>query len=136
LLVNSSDVEVLQNNKTIKLPESVAEKRPENTLVVMVSKDDIVIGGRAIVSVSTAMNSKDAEISELAKELQYLASRKPFTSDLEKEKGRDVTIMGDAEIPYTLLKKIMTTCAKTEYRNISLAVSRIQEKQPDPAVGG
>ncbi len=137
LLVNSSDVEILQNNDAIKLPESVAEKRPENTLVVMVSKDDIVIGGRPIVTVAKAMAGKTPEISELEKELKYLASRKPFTDPAAAEKGRDVTIMGDADIPYTLLKKIMTTCAKNEYRNISLAVSRIEDAAPQaPAVGG
>lgn len=136
LLVNSSDVEVLQSNKAIKLPDSVAEKKPEETLVVMVSQDDIIISGRQIVTVSEAMKSKEEDIAKLAKELKYLASRKPFQSDEEREKGRDVTIMGDAEIPYTLLKKIMNTCAKNEYRNISLAVSRILETQPEQAVGG
>lgn len=136
LLVNSSDVEVLQSNNKIKLPDSVAEKKPENTLVVTVSKDDIVINGRPIVTVAAAMAGKTAEIAELQKELKYLASRKPFSTPEQAEKGRDVTIMGDAEIPYTLLKKIMTTCAKTEYRNISLAVNRIEEAQPPAAVGG
>lgn len=136
LLVNSSDVEVLQSNKSIKLPESVAEKKPENMLMVMVSNDDILIGGRAIVSVNAAVKEASDEISPLKKELQYLASRKPYSSDVEREKGRDITIMADAKIPYTLLKKIMTTCAKSEYRNISLAVSRITEEQTDSAVGG
>jgi len=35
--------------------------------------------------------------------------------------------MGDAALPYTLLKKIMTTCAASEYRNIALAVSQIAD---------
>jgi hypothetical protein len=30
--------------------------------------------------------------------------------------------MGDREIPYELLKKIMYTCSKTRFSNISLAV--------------
>jgi biopolymer transport protein ExbD len=34
----------------------------------------------------------------------------------------DITIMGDKEIPYALLKKIMKTCAMANYTNISLAV--------------
>lgn len=125
LLVNSSDVEVLQNNKAIKLPDSIAEKKPDNTLVVMVSSEDIVISGRAITTVKKALAGDDEEIIPLKKELEYLASRKPYANDIEAKKGRDVTIMGDSSISYTLLKRIMTTCAQAEYRNISLAVSKI-----------
>lgn len=134
LLVNSSDVEVLQNNKAIKLPESTAEKKPDTTVVVMVSAEDILVDGRAITKVSTAMAVKDEELPSLKKELTYLASRKPYASPEEQEKGRDVTIMGDATIPYNLLKKIMTTCAKSEFRNISLAVSRVPGEASEPEV--
>lgn len=136
LLVNSSDVEVLQNNKSIKLPESVAEKKPENNLIVMVSQDEIIINGRLITDTRSAMAGSNEEIAALKKELEYLASRKPYASAEERQKGRDVTIMGDSSLPYTLLKKIMTTCAKSEYRNISLAVSQLPQDQAVPAVGG
>ncbi|HEY7772998.1 MAG TPA: biopolymer transporter ExbD [Marinagarivorans sp.] len=125
LLVNSSDVEVLQSNKAIKLPESVAEKKPDSTLVVMVSPEEIIISGRSIAKVDAVLAEQGDEIAALKKELEYLASRKPFANDVEAKKGRDVTIMGDNTIPYTLLKRIMTTCAQTDYRNISLAVSKI-----------
>ena len=36
--------------------------------------------------------------------------------------GREVTIMGDKEIPYRLLKKVMATCTASDYGQISLAV--------------
>ncbi|MDH4013963.1 MAG: biopolymer transporter ExbD, partial [Chromatiales bacterium] len=36
--------------------------------------------------------------------------------------GREVTIMGDKEIPYRLLKKVMATCTDADYGRISLAV--------------
>jgi biopolymer transport protein ExbD len=39
-----------------------------------------------------------------------------------------VTIMGDKKIPFALLKKIMLTCTKAGYTNISLAVLRKQDK--------
>lgn len=125
LLVNSSDVEVLQSNKAIKLPASIAEQKPDNTLVVMVSPEDIIISGRAVTTVKQALSGDEDEIAPLKKELEYLASRKPYANELEAKKGRDVTIMGDNTIPYTLIKRIMTTCAQADYRNISLAVSKI-----------
>jgi hypothetical protein len=36
--------------------------------------------------------------------------------------------MGDEKTPYSILKKVMATCASADYRNISLAVSRIPAK--------
>lgn len=128
LLVNSSDVEVLQNNKTIKLPESVAEKKPDTTLVVMLNEKSISVGGRPLVDVSEALKREDDNIKELTEELKYQASRRPLTP-LEEKKGRPITIMGDESIPYALLKRIMTTCAAADFRDISLAVTRIAPEQ-------
>lgn len=128
LLVNSSDVEVLQSNKDIKLPESIAEQRPEDNLIVTVSQESILVGGRKVVDTAAIAKSKSSEIAALKKELEYLASRKPYQTPEDEEAGRDVTIMGDKAIPYDLLKKIMTTCAKSDYRNISLAVSQVPDE--------
>ena len=137
LLVNSSDVQVLQNNKSIELPASVADKKPDEALVVMVSADDIVVGGRKVANVQEVMALTGTDIPGLKKELDYLASRKPFRNEQEEEIGRNVTIMGDQSIPYALLKKIMTTCAKAEYRNIALAVSQVyDDAAPTTAAGG
>ena len=33
-----------------------------------------------------------------------------------------MTIMGDKDIPYRLLKKVMATCTQSDYGQISLAV--------------
>ncbi len=38
--------------------------------------------------------------------------------------------MGDKQIPYKLLRRIMMTCSKSEYSRISLAVMRKTEEQP------
>ena len=131
LLVNSSDVEVLQSNKDITLPESIAEKPPETTLIISVSANEIIVGGRKIADVKPVLANKGLEIAVLKQELEYQAKRKPYKTAEEKLKGRDVTIMGDSSIPYDLLKKIMTTCAKSDFRNISLAVSQVSSDDPE-----
>lgn len=128
LLVNSSDVEVLQTNKDIKLPESISEQRPDTTIVVNVNANNILVSGRAVATIADIINDDSNEIAGLAKELQYQASRaRPLTEE-EEVQGRPITIMGDKAVPYTVLKKIMTTCAANEYRNISLAVSKIAKE--------
>lgn len=130
LLVNSSDVEVLSVNKDIKLPDSVADKKPEENLIIMITDTDIVIGGRKIADVAAVEASATQNIEALSKELQYLASRKPYKSEEAEQRGRDITIMGDKDLPYTLLKKVMATCATTEYRNISFAVNQVAYGTP------
>jgi biopolymer transport protein ExbD len=132
LLVNSSDVEVLQNDKTIKLPTSIADKKPEEMLVVSVTTQSIVVGGRAIADIPSVLASDTEDIPALVQELRYLADRKPYKNADEAKRGRDVTIMGDSTIPYTVLKRIMTSCAQSEFRNISLAVSQLVQSEAAP----
>lgn len=125
LLVHSSDVESLPSTKSIKLPESVAEKEPKRTIVVTVNEQDILVQGRRVASVAEVLNGADDTIEGLRAELDHQAKR--VLSPGEKPR-REVTIMGDKEIPYRLLKKIMVTCARASYDNISLAVLKKQEK--------
>jgi biopolymer transport protein ExbD len=125
LLLNSGDVEVLQSDKSITLPESVAEKKPDATLLLMVNDTDVLVAGRAMAKVDDILQRDGLTIPELAKELQYQAARRPKLTPTEQEKGRAVTIMGDQSIPYSLLKRIMSTCAANDYRNISLAVKQV-----------
>jgi biopolymer transport protein ExbD len=124
LLINSSDVEVLSSEKSIKLPDSVSDQKPDTTLLIKVNNEDLLVGTRAIAKISDIANDSQAVIEVLEKELQYQASRRP-ANELEEEKGRAVTIMGDHKVPYALLKRIMITCAATDFRDISLAVSQL-----------
>ena len=75
------------------------------------------------------MSLPQSVIPELLNALNDEAKRKvAIVKDEKTVKKRGVTIMGDKEIPYVLLKKIMLTCASTEFTNISLAVV---SKQPE-----
>jgi biopolymer transport protein ExbD len=65
--------------------------------------------------------SDELVIPALKAELVAQASRSLLTSD-EDDEGREVTIMGDKEIPYHLLKRVMATCTDADYARLSLAV--------------
>lgn len=121
LMVNSSEVEVLQTNSKIKLPDSTSEQRPENRLVISVDDTDVVLQGRPVASVAELMDPKVKVIEGLREELQYQAARKGEIPEL----GFEITIMGDRELPYWLLKKIMYTCQDSEFAQISLAVNKV-----------
>ena len=123
LLVTSSDVETLPSTKSVRLPESVAEKAPKQTMVVVVDGEDILVQGRKIASVTAVMDSPSDVIQALKTELDYQAARELPTRPTDAAGApREITIMGDKEIPYRLLKKIMLTCVSARYENISLAV--------------
>jgi biopolymer transport protein ExbD len=125
LLVSSTTVQDLPNTKKIKLPESIAEKLPKENVVIMVGKDDIVVGGQKVAEVHAVTRANRPEIDALKKELERISSRQLVkTTPDGKPIPREVTIMGDREIPYELLKKIMFTCTRANYTNISLAVMR------------
>jgi biopolymer transport protein TolR len=121
LLVHSSDVESLPTEKSIRLPESVAEKSPKQTVVVSVNNEDILVQGHKVALVADALNSEGLVIAGLKGELDIEASRRVITTEAASQ-PRALTIMGDKEIPYWLLKKIMATCMQAGYENISLAV--------------
>lgn len=125
LMVNASDVQVLQNSKSVVLPESSAQQAAKETLILMVNQDDLILQGQKLVAVKGLLNQPSETISELAKELAYHIERKGNAGEKD-EQGNDIrraiTIMGDKAIPYTLLKMIMQTCAQAGFTNISLAV--------------
>jgi biopolymer transport protein TolR len=48
LLVNSQDVETLPNAKDIQLPESYAEEKARENVVILVTDDAILVQGRPV----------------------------------------------------------------------------------------
>jgi len=127
LLVNSSEVEVLSRDKNIELPVSVSDQQPDESLLVVVGVDQITVNGRPVSQVQAALEAEEEVISGLAQELDYWAGRARPMTETEEQVGRPITIMGDKEIPYRSLKKIMATCANSDYRNIALAVDQVQD---------
>jgi biopolymer transport protein TolR len=122
-LMSSTGVEVLTSSKAVKLPESTAEKAPRETIVVTVSGTDILVGGRRIALVSDALRSNDDLIAPLKVELDLQASRQVLRKENEKH-GKAVTIMGDKDIPYRLLRKVMYTAARANFSDVSFAVTQ------------
>lgn len=122
LLVSSSNVQQLPNKKDIKLPTSVARKAPKETLVVMITPKKILVQGRPVADLEQVVNSEEALISGLQQELRFHASTKsiyqqPETADV----GKAITIMGDENISYGVLRKILATCRDVNYTRIAFA---------------
>lgn len=122
LMINSSsDVQVLNQGSTIKLPDSSSSQQPGDVLALTVTGQDILVNGRVVIK-RNVLKALEGEIEPaLKQELDYQASR---SGKPAPEAGRAITILADRELPYDLLKKIMSTCVDAGYASISLAVNR------------
>jgi biopolymer transport protein TolR len=135
LLLHSSDVEILPNTKNITIPQSIAELKPRETVVVMVTTEDLLVNGRVIAKVADISNGGE----ELVIEPLRLALKEQVDSSLrsaaqEDLADREVTIMGDRGTPFTVLKRVMATATAADYGKVSLAVIQ-RESGPAPGAG-
>ena len=122
LLVNSSDVETLPNAKDIQLPQSIAEKKAKESVVILISEEDILVQGSPVAKVADVLKLKGNDIPQLRQALLSQNDRVMRRESQDDIADREVTIMGDKDIPYRLLKKVMATCTMADYGQISLAV--------------
>ena len=120
LLITSSSAPQLPNSKDIKLPTSVAEKVPEETLVIAVTDKDILVQGRRVASVVEVMQSEDILIVGLKDELLFRAKNSARVSDdTEEMGGRTATIMGDEKLsPRQLYENRICCNANIEVRKL------------------
>lgn len=122
LLVNSSDVETLPNSEDLQLPESIAEEKAKETVVILIGETDILVQGSAVATVADVQSQKGNDIPALREALKSQNDRVLRREARDDIAGREVTIMGDKDIPYRVLKKVMATCTSADYGQISLAV--------------
>lgn len=122
LLSNSGGIETLPSPKAVLLPESVAETTPRDTVVVIVSGTEILVDGRKVASVSDVLAQQSDLVEPLKAELDLLQSSRQVIRTENEALSKRITIMGDKEIPYQLLRKIMFTSARANFSDVSFAV--------------
>jgi biopolymer transport protein ExbD len=123
LLLHSSDVEILPNTKNITVPESVAELKPRETVVVMVTTEDLLVNGRLVAKLA---DLRPADTQLVIEPLAAALKEQIDTSQrLTAEKAladREITIMGDKGTPFSVLKRVMATATAADFGKVSLAV--------------
>ena len=151
LLSSATEMETLAIPRAVKLPESLADTTPKPTVVVLVNEREIVVDGKTVALVADVMADGAAGapgtagtaaagsdlIAPLQAELTLartrMAAAKGLTSNATAEAAADarpaVTIMGDKDIPYRLLRKVMSTCAQAQYTEVAFAVRTKLEKK-------
>lgn len=122
LLVNSANTEVLQTPKQIKLPSSVVEDKPRETVVVFISPTDVTVQGEVVASVPDIAASERQNVTPIALRLAQLSSNVIGTSTHAVAESKEITILADRTVPFNVVKKVMSTCTSEGYLRISLAV--------------
>jgi len=117
LMVNSSDVKVMQNTADVPLPKSTAQQEAIESLTVQITGNAILVQGSEVARLES-IEIGDTYIAGLSEELSWRRSR---WSEIPEE-GLDVTIMAGRDTDYRLLRKVMQTCVDEQYRQVRLAV--------------
>lgn len=124
LLVNQSASEVIEPPKDIKLPDSVVEAKPRQTVVMMVSMEYILLQGEPVALTPDVMAGKSEGILPLRDALTKIKKSAIGLSAETIAKSNEVTILAHRTVPYKALKTIMSVCTSTGYTKISLAVNQ------------
>ncbi|MFY9514070.1 MAG: biopolymer transporter ExbD [Rubrivivax sp.] len=123
-LLSSAGVEsLLPSNKAVALPLSTAEKLPRETLVLVVSGEEIIVEGRRIAGVAEVLADKGDIVAPLLAELQLLAQRQTVRAE-NQDLAKAITIVGDKHIPYSLLRKVMATASQAGFVDVAFAVQQ------------
>jgi biopolymer transport protein ExbD len=121
LLVNTNEITPLPNPKGIQMPESISEVSPQESVVVMLSNEAVRLQGEDVISIEEVMKEDSVQVSLFVEKLKQLANEIEPVSEEDPE--REVTIMGDKEIPYKVLDRVMRLCATyAGFSKISLSV--------------
>ena len=120
LLVNASEPTVLPNAKGIEMPQSSAEIKPRVSVVVMLDNENIRLQGDPVITADSVLSNKKQDIEKLQIALQDEALK--IDAQDENDPRREITIMGDKEVSFKLIKRVMQICSSAGFDRISLSV--------------
>ncbi|SDZ98607.1 ExbD/TolR family protein [Microbulbifer marinus] len=134
LLTNTSSNEALEPPKVITLPDSVVESKPRETVTLMVTDKEILVEAKPVIATEEVINSEETIIQAI-KEAMLLEMGKAITvaqaeqqeivaegEEVPEQLPPEVNILADRTIPFSLLKKVMSSCTDAGYTKVSLAV--------------
>jgi biopolymer transport protein ExbD len=128
LLVYSAEAEVIQNTKGVEVPQSTAEAQPKQSVVVMITRDQLFVQGELVASVAEIRGAG----TPLIEPLRQVLERPMLVGDVAATDpdvaSREITVMGDKALPYDVVRKVMATCTAAAYGKISLAV--LEKEKP------
>lgn len=127
LLMQMGPAEILASPRAVQLPASTADKAARDTLVLVISGEDILVDGRKVASVAAVAALAEDLVVPLKAELDLQAQRVAVKAENRKATN-PITILADKDIPYRVLKKVMVTCAAANFGDVSFGLRRKEGK--------
>jgi len=124
LLVNQGSGADIDPPKTIKIPDSVVETSPRQTIVMTVSDTAVYLQGEPVITVAEVLESKQDYIEAVRQEMVRLRDISAEQGGQVAANNTEVTILADRGVPFKILKKLMSTSSSAGYVKISLAVNQ------------
>ena len=135
----AADISVAMNDD-LTPPTSRSTLAPLPAVTVTITKRDIAVGERSVVPLeqngtvipASALDGGiivpvkqklDAEVEKLGRIAAYNRGMQA-KAGTEKDPTRMVLIVADKQMPYSLLRKVMFTCARANFADVSFAVRR------------
>ena len=122
LLVNSSSSDVMEPPKKIKLPDSIVETKPRETVIVMITPEQVLVQGYPVITTQEVIDSKSPIIEAVKQRLQEQKKKVIGISTKVVSESKEVTVLAHRTVPFHLMKKVMASCTSAGYGKISLAV--------------
>lgn len=128
LLKSYSAVELnVISSPNLSLPTSISTKIPSETLILTVAKNAIIVEGKAVVELTknydvVGMSPDELVIKSLYSVLSYHSKKlskqaEAYGNDFKGE----ITLQGDKDISFKLLKRVIVTAGKAEFGEFKLA---------------
>jgi biopolymer transport protein TolR len=131
LLVHAADYEILPNTRSIRIPQSVSETKPRETVTVLVTRESVFVNGTELASVAALRAAPEPVIEPLRQALRAEAGKR-MLKNRDDPTSHEVTVLADKDLPYRFVKKILSTCTAAEYGTVSLAVLEREREYRGP----
>ena len=128
LLVYSTEVEVVQNTKGVEIPQSTAKAAPNQSVVVMITKDHVFVQGEVVATIAQVRDPATPLIDPLRTVLERPMVAGATAAPEVDVSSREITVLADKALPYEVVRKVMATCTAADYGKISLAV--LEKEKP------
>ncbi|MBV8063862.1 MAG: biopolymer transporter ExbD, partial [Nevskia sp.] len=130
LLLTSTSVQTMKNPRSLELPSSITNQTPNDTPVLMVTAESIMLQGHAVMSVKDAEATGGDVLPDLKSRLLLVPLAQIQGGPTNALTRGEINIMADKGIPYSLLKKVMITAGQAQFAKISLSVNHRSTRAP------
>ena len=90
----------------VRLPESFAQEKPRETVVIFVSPDEVMVQGELVAYTADILDSGNSgAVGPVLTRLAELSGSVVGPSTKEVSKSQEVTILADKSVPFTVIKR-------------------------------